>query len=320
MAAVRRNIAESPVDAQRFIDGVLALKSTNVGLTTSQLGIAAGPRADERDLSWWDLFVIWHAWSMQQMTGGGRNAAHSGPVFLPWHRWFMLILEIQMRNLLGLAQDDFGLPYWDWASDGDRPGFMQPESAIFQIVGGDGANVAGDLLDGPFTPANGFVVNVEEGPNNDLRATDRPIRRDLGRFTGRLPSSSDIESTMTIGVYDTEPFSADSRGSFRNALEGWSAPAHNQVHVFVGGDMLAGTSPNDPIFFLNHCNVDRLWAEWQAADPARAYLPQGRSNPGDDLFRHRAEDPIYSILTRDQPQVQTMDDVSFWYAYDSVIV
>ena len=23
------------------------------------------------------------------------------------------------------------------------------------------------------------------------------------------------------------------------------------------------TSPNDLIFFMHHCNIDRLWAEWQ---------------------------------------------------------
>ena len=31
----------------------------------------------------------------------------------------------------------------------------------------------------------------------------------------------------------------------------------NLVHVWVGRDMSPGSSPNDPVFFLNHCNVDR---------------------------------------------------------------
>ena len=35
-------------------------------------------------------------------------------------------------------------------------------------------------------------------------------------------------------------------------------------------------SPLDPVFWLNHCNIDRFWAEWQAAgnvsaDPNRSY-------------------------------------------------
>ena len=36
------------------------------------------------------------------------------------------------------------------------------------------------------------------------------------------------------------------------------------------GRMSLNTSPNDPLFFLHHCNVDRIWAEWQ----------QGKSNCG----------------------------------------
>ena len=33
------------------------------------------------------------------------------------------------------------------------------------------------------------------------------------------------------------------------------------------------TSPNDPVFFLHHCNVDRLWAQWWSDNPKRPYLP-----------------------------------------------
>ncbi len=31
---------------------------------------------------------------------------------------------------------------------------------------------------------------------------------------------------------------------------------------WVGGDMAPGTSPNDPVFYLNHCNADRMWTSW----------------------------------------------------------
>jgi tyrosinase len=38
---------------------------------------------------------------------------------------------------------------------------------------------------------------------------------------------------------------------------------HNRVHICIGGDMGSSTSPNnDPVFYLNHCNVDRIWAVW----------------------------------------------------------
>jgi tyrosinase len=65
----------------------------------------------------------------------------------------------------------------------------------------------------------------------------------------------------------------------RNLVEGWqpNPPAmHNRVHVWVGGDMSPASSPNDPVFFLNHCNVDRLWADWQQNHGNASYLPGGK--------------------------------------------
>jgi tyrosinase len=44
--------------------------------------------------------------------------------------------------------------------------------------------------------------------------------------------------------------------------------------------MLVGTSPNDPIFWLNHANVDRLWWTWQTATtPRRGYQPVAPAGP-----------------------------------------
>jgi hypothetical protein len=64
--------------------------------------------------------------------------------------------------------------------------------------------------------------------------------------------------------------------SFRNILEGWvsagpDVDVHNRVHVWVGGSMLPGTSPDDPVFFMHHCNIDRLWAQWQHTHPGQNY-------------------------------------------------
>jgi tyrosinase len=54
--------------------------------------------------------------------------------------------------------------------------------------------------------------------------------------------------------------------------------------------MAPATSPNDPVFYLNHCNVDRIWAAWQAGTGDRTYLPRD-SEPA-TLFRHRTSDPL----------------------------
>jgi len=92
------------------------------------------------------------------------------------------------------------------------------------------------------------------------------------------------------------------------------------VHVFVGGDMLVSSSPNDPVFFLNHCNVDRIWAARQKQRPADPYLP-AQSAP-QSLFRHRLEDPMYSIFAAgtNGPHPKAMLNVSSIYKYGSLAV
>ena len=50
-------------------------------------------------------------------------------------------------------------------------------------------------------------------------------------------------------------------------FEAFDAPLitlHNEVHVWVGGAMAnPAKSPKDPLFFLHHCFLDKVWADWQ---------------------------------------------------------
>jgi len=61
---------------------------------------------------------------------------------------------------------------------------------------------------------------------------------------------------------------------------------HNLVHMWVGGSMTPFTSPNDPVFWLHHCYVDRLWSDWQILHPDQvAYLPrEGAPIKGHNLY------------------------------------
>ncbi len=89
----------------------------------------------------------------------------------------------------------------------------------------------------------------------------------------QLPSRADTESVLAITTYDAAPWNSSSAG-FRNNLEGWrGVNLHNRVHVWVGGQMATGMSPNDPVFWLHHCFVDKLWSEWQKRNPGKTYLP-----------------------------------------------
>ena len=48
---------------------------------------------------------------------------------------------------------------------------------------------------------------------------------------------------------------------------------HNPVHNIIGNIMADMQSPVDPIFFLHHANIDRLWSAWQQGGGGRTTPP-----------------------------------------------
>jgi tyrosinase len=65
----------------------------------------------------------------------------------------------------------------------------------------------------------------------------------------------------------------NSRSSF-NAFQHDLEQLHGGVHIAVGGanpatsgQMAGSNSPADPVFWLHHANIDRLWARWEQAHP-----------------------------------------------------
>jgi len=320
MAAVRRNILNNATARQQYIQGVKLLKQEFPGPTTSDFGIA-GPA---RQVSTYDLFVVWHHVAMFTFTPpsqGDRNAAHRGPVFLPWHRFMLILLELNLQRVLN--DEDFGLPYWDWAADGERSPDQQVASPVWgnQCMGGQGNPV----VTGPFAfnaaDANSWRVRVDADVNGQLRATNRGLRRAFAQSISTLPRKPQVERALNRSTYDLPPWSTDSLG-LRNRLEGWrpfnTAPGlHNRVHVWVGGDMLPSSSPNDPVFYLNHCNVDRIWAAWSPRSGGSVYAPD-QTEPN-TLRGHRIDDEMNALLS-DPVTPRQMLDVDDFYTYDTLVV
>ena len=249
----------------------------------------------------YDQYVILHNDAMMKLTPWAghvepvgdmtfRNAAHSGPAFFPWHREMILRFE---RDLGIEAKDpNFALPYWDWAADSGKSPTTLP---IFgnDLMGGDGVGPDDEVQTGPFrSVASG---GTWECINRDMSGgvlPSTPLQRTLGRAPtgspdpppGPLPTNADVTGALGIVPYDADNWSRDSPGGFRVRAEGWHPHGmHNQVHVWVGGSMLPGTSPNDPIFFLHHCNVDRIWNLWQNQNPGQGYLPISGGPAGHNL-------------------------------------
>lgn len=91
----------------------------------------------------------------------------------------------------------------------------------------------------------------------DLRAWG--ITRGASFNPGNLPTQSHINS-----VNANSNFTA-----FQSALES----PHNWVHNAVGGTMATSASPADPLFWLHHAFVDKIWADWQKTHTGAAAKP-----------------------------------------------
>jgi tyrosinase len=312
MAAVRRNVVTDEAARKSFVDGILALKADQLGTTTTDVGIP-GPALP---LSTYDLFIVWHHLAMARRTPPtqrDRNAAHSGPAFLPWHRLMLMLFELQLQRVLD--DDTVGLPYWDWAADGDLPSAQQAQALLWGDttgIGGSGTPVPG----GPFQPG-AFRVEIDSDATGRLRATDRGLSRTLGADTDSLPTTDDVTAVLGDDTYDRAEWDRRSL-AFRNRVEGWrpNGPRlHNRVHFWVGGDMAPATSPNDPVFYLNHCNVDRIWEAWMVRH-GRTYAPPATASA--DLLGHRAGDTLYSVLTTQATTPSDVLDVSTLATYDQL--
>jgi hypothetical protein len=138
---------------------------------------------------------------------------------------------------------------------------------------------------GGCTPANAFNAIAVTAPARPPGALARGYRVYVSPVGG-APADARLESgTTAFGTPVTvrslsggaKRPATNTTSSFRNQLEGWVGPispgpdVHNRVHVWVGGSMAPGTSPDDPVFFLHHCNIDRIWALWQQRNPGQNY-------------------------------------------------
>ena len=162
------------------------------------------------------------------------------------------------------------------------------------------------VVDGPYVEANWPVLLELAGPSLRRRFGVFEILRNDGSVASQALSISDqteVDTVLALTEYDSPDWNTQADG-FRRAIEGWNPPPagaltgsrmHNIVHLWVGGmwvedigggvleqrlgSIVPATSPNDPIFFLHHCFIDKLWADWQDARAAAALADYPRYAP-----------------------------------------
>lgn len=82
-------------------------------------------------------------------------------------------------------------------------------------------------------------------------------------------------NTNVYNALDLSPFSSSvvnfQRGTANSFEEKFELAPHNPVHNIIGDTMSTMQAPRDPLFYLHHANVDRLWHAWA--------LPDGRTMP-----------------------------------------
>jgi tyrosinase len=101
-------------------------------------------------------------------------------------------------------------------------------------------------------------------PNLPVEFTNSSLGNPL--WSSRL--NTNVRAALTMAPFSSTlvNFPRYLANAYEPSLE--SAP-HNPVHDIIGGAMTTMRSPADPIFWLHHANIDRLWVAWVAAGGGR---------------------------------------------------
>lgn len=334
----RKSVAElSDQEKQDFVQAVLDLK--NPARAPSRIAAAAtmvtsGGGTPNR----YDDYV----WIHNQVGRG----AHRGPAFGPWHREFLRQFEYDLQQISG--NPDLMIPYWDWTTARTPASAGWPFTENF--MGGFGNANTGMIATGRFANPAAFRINIRRPGDGDV-----VLKRSRGVPSGNsLPVRADVLHELGVGVpagtpwpavYDADPYHSEpgqltvaqrttqSNAAFRKYLE-WLL--HDGIHVWVGDlwNIVGGipqngghmsfppVAVNDPVFWLHHCNVDRLWAIWQRKSPTPAYVPTvaGTANSGhngpDVMVRFGNPADFNTPLNQHPNDVLNHHAIGYWFHSD----
>ena len=303
--AVRKNVVDLTTDEKnRFVNAIQTLKTTI---------------PDNSQISIYDQFIAIHRgamsvihWHEEHQDYHKTDAAHENSSFLPWHREYILRFEKALQSV----DPTVTIPYWDWTDAKALDVIFQPDflgtngQGITINIPGAGAFEGGPVVSGNFSPASGWFLkeNLHIDPD-----TGESQGTALIRFL-KVPPAADypIPQAEIDRILELDDYLI-----FRPALEGFisfdkdgnvitGGFTHNYIHALVGGARIdistmppkyiaLGTmsnipsSPYDPVFWLHHSNVDRLWAEWQDNGHAGNDFYPASGQP----FGHNLTDPMW---------------------------
>ena len=297
-----RNLTSN--EKKRYVDAFTALKAQDSVIH---------PGAQSR----YDDFVETHRNAMTAAV----NWAHGDSVFFPWHRELLY----QFEKLLQSIDPSVTIPYWDWTRHQNSASAGFPFQHNFIGVDGDNGD-SGRVKRDPVAPAvdathpyiypfdpQTWTVPVEDGDGLTF------FQRQFGQ-RGDAPNLPKNDN-LVVGVNSTFRQAIGS-ADYLN-LRSRSEDIHNLVHRWVGGNMLRMTSPNDPVFFMHHAQIDRMWSIWQkkVALGTNFYV-QSSSAPGhklNDAMIFNDVNPAPFVAGTTIAQVidgHTMHGTGVWYESD----
>jgi tyrosinase len=176
---------------------------------------------------------------------------HNSWFFLPWHRMYLACFEqIVAATIVGLGGPaNWALPYWNYSDTGNPDARRLPPA--FQ---------ADKLPDGT---ANPLRVDARNPGCN----TGQIIADDIDTALDCLKEPSFVAAVPAGG----DPGFGGPKTNFNHSggvVGSLETTPHGSMHVAVGGLMgRFNTAGLDPIFWLHHSNIDRLWVVWRQRDP-----------------------------------------------------
>lgn len=168
-----------------------------------------------------------------------QSSIHGYPNFFPWHRIYLRHFELKLQRVVPGCT----IPYWDWGADSQAP----ENSVVFRSThfGGNGAGTTSCVITGPFSTWKPFYP------------TPHCLRRKFNN--GNRITSFYSSELINLGINNAKTYD-----QLRNNVE---PTFHSVVHVNIGSDFGQMVSPNDPLFWCHHAQIDHIWDIWQYKVP-----------------------------------------------------
>jgi hypothetical protein len=215
-------------------------------------------RKDYREMTGAEMNDYVEALNTMRSTGMGNNPAnHHGAS--NWIDFFGTSHDVHFLTPIHTVRSTNGTIIHNgrWFLPWHRVFLLEYERVLKQLSGKNYLSIPyWDSRNDANTGSTTFWHNGFLAPNR----LNWSISREFG-VNGQLASASTVDNVLNQTTLINANGNTD---NFSRYLE---ITLHNQGHNWIGGTMGSRQSPLDPVFFLHHCMVDKLWDDWEERTP-----------------------------------------------------